>query len=448
MNHKLVAALPFVILVSLALGACSSPDTAAISSPATAETVAPTTTLATAQATATPPAPAQGQALPKDFSGQNAYRHVQHLAETIGSRPTGTSQEQAAADYVAGQLRGYGYRVEQPPFEFEYYDDRGASLTLVVPSTNSIANHTLASSPGGDVTGALVGAGIGRPEDSPPQGLAGQIALVERGTLRFSEKVTNAANAGAVGVVVYNNVSGEFRGSLGEQGQIPAVGISQEDGKWLMTLLQQGQVTVHLKVDAGQRTVQSRNVVARAGDTCRVIVGGHYDSVPEGPGANDNASGVATAIEVARVMRGQAEARGLCFVAFGGEELGLWGSRKFVESLNEDARSNIVAMLNMDMVGVGDRWRISGSADLLDLTSTVSQGLGIEVRPFEGGTRSGGGSDHAPFLAAGIRAVFIHRLDDPNYHTANDTAEHVDPAALEAAGRMVVGIINQVATAH
>ena len=448
MNRKAYAVFSIIILVSLALGACSSPDTAPISSPATAATVAPTTTSATAQATATPPALAQGQALPQSFSGQEAYRHIQYLAETIGSRPTGTSQEQAAADYIAGQLRGYGYRVEQQRFEFEHYDDRGGSLALLTPSTNSIANHTLASSPTGDVTGALVAAGIGRPEDFPPQGLAGQIALVERGTLRFSEKVANAANAGAVGVVVYNNVSGEFRGSLGEQGSIPVVGITQEDGQRLMALLQQGQVTVHLKVDAGQRVIQSQNVVAKTGDTCRVIVGGHYDSVPEGPGANDNASGTATAMEVARGMRGQAEAQGLCFVAFGGEELGLWGSRKFVEALSEDARSKLVAMINLDMVGVGDRWRITGSTNLQDLTSTVSQGLGIEVRPFEGSTRAGGGSDHAPFLAAGIPAVFIHRLDDPNYHTTNDTAEHVDPAALEAASRMVVGMLNQLATAR
>ena len=170
--------------------------------------------------------------------------------------------------------------------------------------------------------------------------------------------------------------------------------------------------------------------------------------MPEGPGANDNASGTATAIEVARVMRGQAEAQGLCFVAFGGEELGLWGSRKFVEALNEDARSKLVAMINMDMVGVGDRWRITGSKNIQDLTSTVSQGLGIEVLPFEGGSRSGGGSDHASFLAAGIPAVFIHRMEDPNYHTANDTAEHVDPAALEAAGKVVIGMLNQMAAAR
>ena len=379
-------------------------------------------------------------ALPAAFSGEEAFRHVEQLAGVIGSRPAGSDKEKQAADYIEAQFDLQAYRVSQQPFEFEAYELRDASLEVAGPSQQDIAADGLYRSPNGQVSGPLAVAGIGRPEDFPTAGLKDGIALIERGTLRVGQKVANAADTGAAGVVIYNNEPGPFQGNLGRGADIPAVSISREDGQRLKELLEQGSVEVRLNVDASQELIESQNVVANAGESCRIVVGGHYDSVAEGPGANDNASGTAAVIELARVLRAQAASQELCFIAFGGEELGLWGSRRYVQGLTEDETSHMVAMLNLDMVGVGDRWRLFGSEDLSAIAMEAAQAADAPVQAFTAQSRRGG-SDHSSFIRAGIPAVFIHLMNDPNYHTPEDKEEFVDAGALEVAGKVAVGMI-------
>ena len=256
----------------------------------------------------------------------------------------------------------------------------------------------------------------------------------------------NAAAAGAAGVVVYNNVAGRFDGNLGRAGStIPAVSIAKEDGDRLAGLLAAGRLEVTLEVDAGKQQLQSQNVVAQAGDGCRVVIGGHYDSVAAGPGANDNASGTGVVVELARVMKPVAAAKQLCFVAFGSEELGLWGSRRYVEALAPAEKTAVVAMINLDMVGVGETWRLFGSDSLSDPALASAHAAGAVVDGFSGeGRGSGGGSDHASFIQAGVPAVFIHRQNDPNYHTPEDKPEFTNPDLLETAGKIAVELVNRL----
>ena len=352
-----------------------------------------------------------------------------------------------AADYIAGEFRRYGYSTEKQPFDFEAYRARSAALEVLAPAASTEPARPLEYSPGGEATGRLVPAGIGRPEEFPRGGVGGQIALVERGTLTFGEKVTNAKAAGAAAIVVYNNASnagGELSGwTLPSIGAIPALAVSRETG---LRLLQQAQGTssqVRVSVDARYRKIDSNNVVARGGSNCRVVVGGHYDSVAEGPGANDNASGTAVVIELARSLRHRAARDGLCFVAFGAEELGLWGSLRFVEGLSEEQRREMAGMINLDMVGVGQRWQLSGSETLRASSLAAADDAGMGVGSYGSEDRRGG-SDHASFIRAGIPALFIHRLDDPNYHTADDKVEFVDPEALETAGHTAIAVIDRL----
>lgn len=410
--------------------ACSRPEPAAIalpvSEPAAAQTEA---------ATSDP-------SLPPTFSAQAAYKHVQHLAVTIGSRPAGTAKEAEAADYIAGELRRYGYTVEKQPFDFEAYRARGATFEYLGP-LGAIPEQArpVEFSPGGEVTGRLVPAGIGRPEEFQPA-VKGEIALVERGTLTFGDKVANAKAAGAAAVVIYNNGAGEFQGwTLPDMGAIPAVAVSQDTGLlWLRRATEQAP-EVRVSVDARSRKIESQNVVAKGGANCRVVVGGHYDSVEAGPGANDNASGTSVTLELARALRDRAARDGLCFIAFGSEELGLWGSRRYVESLSDDQKHDMAAMINLDMVGVGDRWSPAGSASLRELILDAAAAAGMAATSYGSERR---GSDHAPFIQAGIPAVFFYRQTDPNYHTADDRAEFVDPTALEAAGKAAIGVIERL----
>ncbi len=430
-----VVAFALLLTVGCAQQSAPLPPPAEVSTPAAA-------------ATSVRPAPAApASPLGAEFSGAAAYQHVRQLAEVIGIREAGTAKEREGADYIAGQLRGYGYEVSQPAVDFELAEESVASLEIAGSSGKPLAGNSLGFSPSGDVTALLVAVpGTGRPEDFPPL-VKGAIALVQRGTLQFADKVKNASDAGAVAIIVYNNEPSEFRGTLGRGGQVPALGVSGDVGQELLKVAGDSTKPVHLVIAAQRRTVNSHNVLAKAGPgNCRIVVGGHFDSVPAGPGANDNGSGTASMIELARVLRPVAEQGGVCFMAFGAEELGLWGSRSFVKGLSQAERDALKAMVNLDMVSVGDRWRIMGAEALVKQVADIAGGMGIAVQSAAGGS-AGGGSDHASFLQAGIPAVFFYRMNDPNYHLATDQAQFVDPAAMEQAGRMAAGLVRQLVNA-
>jgi Zn-dependent M28 family amino/carboxypeptidase len=181
------------------------------------------------------------------------------------------------------------------------------------------------------------------------------------------------------------------------------------------------------------------------GRDCETVSGGHYDSVPQAPGASDNATGTATVIEIAAVVASRGEMGGNCFVLFGGEELGLLGSRAFVEALTPAQRRSLKAMFNYDMVGVGDEgWLLLGSTDLQTRGLGEARALGIS------GARGGQlprntSSDHASFLAAGIPALMLYRLDDPLLHTPQDVSGRVSAELLEEATRLGVAVLESLA---
>jgi len=128
-----------------------------------------------------------------------------------------------------------------------------------------------------------------------------------------------------------------------------------------------------------------------------------------------------------------------CFVLFGAEELGLLGSRYFVSALGQEEKDRIKAMLNFDMVGVGDdTWWLIGTPDLQQRMAPLAANLGIDA---ESSTLRGTASDHASFLDAGIPALMFHRWQDPLLHTPQDVSDRVRPELLEQAARMGLALL-------
>lgn len=365
--------------------------------------------------------------------------HLQALSVDIPLRAAGTPGESAAAEYIRDQLASFGYEVSIQEFQIAPYQGTRATITVdgradVIPRPQAFPGAAYA-----DVSGKLVAAGIGQPGDFPP-GTAGAIVLIERGTLTFSEKIANAQAAGAVGVIVYNNEDGSFEGALGENSGLPAVMLPRSDGLALVSL---AGSSANLNVELIESGSVSRNVVAKApGGDCRVIAGGHLDSVPAGPGANDNGSGTATVIELARLLAARSETGHVCFALFGAEELGLLGSAYYVSQLTLDEQAAVIGMLNFDMFGVGSDWAFLGTADMTTLMSEVAFGLGIPVRVEVGPVDYG--SDHASFTAAGISAILFNCFCDPNYHTTADRYEFIDPAKLQEAGEIGLGMTERM----
>jgi Zn-dependent M28 family amino/carboxypeptidase len=391
-----------------------------------------------------------------------------------GNRAVGTPGYEASADYVADALRSKGFDVETPEFELKF---PFADPPVVTVGGSGVAakplEYTIGTAPQG-VTGPLLPA---RVEDSPGctatdyDGLpvAGAVVLVDRGHCTFGDKQVAAAQRGAVALIVADTVDDEQSGAtLGEQTdvKIPVVIVSKADGARLRA--QRGTTTI--KLNAGIRTIRTRNVIAqtKTGSPHDVVaVGAHLDSVPAGPGINDDGSGVAAVLETALQMGSSPPVHNAVRFGFwAAEEVGLLGSTNYLQSLDVDQLKDIALYLNFDMLGSpnpayftydGDQSappvperkppRVpEGCAGIERTLVAYLAGAGKTAQD----TPLGGRSDYDGFTQAGIPSGGIFsgaeatmtaeqaalwggtagQPYDPNYHQKTDTLDRVDRTAL------------------
>src|ERR671914_90138 len=188
----------------------------------------------------------------------------------------------------------------------------------------------------------------------------------------------------------------------------------------------------------------SRNVVAMWPGAKRypVVIGAHIDTVAGSPGANDNASGVAVMLEVARLVAGRPEARWVKFVSFGAEEYGSdgrhhVGSQTFVDRLGRRGRRRLAGMLSVDMVADG-RPLIVGTAGIgprVVSYSFLQKARRAAVKSVYRTTCDC--SDNGPFELAGIPAAFIWSGSEPDYHSSSDLPANLSKRDLRRSGRAV-----------
>jgi Iap family predicted aminopeptidase len=365
------------------------------------------------------------------FSTERMQSDLQAL-QAQGPRVAGTPALTAAGEYLAAELRKVGYTVDFQPFTYSRTRDLGSSLQV---GDTTLQVSSIAGSPGQRVEGPLaVVPGAGLAADIATLNLQGTIAVVRRGGIPGLEKARLAAGRGAVGIILVTEEPSGTRFTFGGSSPIPGVTLSRSDGDALFN-----QTGTRAVLDARIVTeeVQGRNVMARRGSANPLaIVGGHYDSVPGSPGANDNASGTVTVLELARQLASSPISEHTWFIFFDGEEDGLWGSRRFVEQNLELVRG-LKAMLNLDMVGVdvNGSLGIGGSGELRALADCNALQVAC-------GSAPGGGSDHVPFAQAGVPVLFFFRGLDPNYHLPTDTA--ADPRLLSQTGQVVRSILERL----
>ncbi len=193
----------------------------------------------------------------------------------------------------------------------------------------------------------------------------------------------------------------------------------------------------------------------------RVLVGGHYDSITNGefvppqveaPGADDNGSGTAATLEIARVLANRELDATVQYVLFSGEEQGLHGSMRFVTQLiQEEVPPEKIFFINMDMIGNSDRlpWRVKiftneASLPLAELIAEIARAY-TDVEPVMMG--NSGRSDHAPFHQAGYPAVFLHENDfSPVYHSRQDLLVHMEMGYMAEVVRIAAAAVLHLAT--
>jgi hypothetical protein len=186
-----------------------------------------------------------------------------------------------------------------------------------------------------------------------------------------------------------------------------------------------------------------------------LIVGGHLDGVgndPNGavfPAANDNASGPAVTIEVARVLAAHRSMlkNSFVFAAFSGEEEGLIGSEVFVQSsITKPYRpENVVAMINLDMEGCcGGLAASDENFSLHDRMKAAADRLGYDLQY----TPALGTSDHFSWIRRRVPAITVGPVGLGPFHTTGDDARSIDPKQLRASGEVVVQALLEMAAAE
>lgn len=428
------------------------------------------------QATGSPAAGQFASALRDKVTTDAMMAHLSKLQDIAnannGTRAVGTPGYEDSVEYVANILRGSGFDVQTPEFSARVFH---ADKPVVTVGGKAVEAHaldfSLGTAPDG-VSGPLVAAPTSNlgcaASDYANLPVHGAVVLVDRGTCPFAQKEDAAAQRGVVAIIIADNVDEQqMGGTLGPttEVKIPVLSVTRSVGMQLRG--QPGPTTI--KLNASAQNFRARNVIAQTktgSATDVVMAGAHLDSVPDGPGINDNGSGVAAVLETAvRLGSSPSVHNSLRFGFWGAEELGLIGSRNYVESLDLTALKNIALYLNFDMLASpnpgyftydGDQ---SLPADARGQPVVPEGSAGIErtlvaylksAGKTAQDTSFDGRSDYDGFTLAGIPAGGLFsgaegkmsadqaklwggtadQPFDPNYHQKTDTLDHVDRTAL------------------
>jgi len=252
---------------------------------------------------------------------------------------------------------------------------------------------------------------------------------------------------------------------------IPVLMVKREVLAPIIAKLEKKQrVLANLEVALSYTTKEAFNVVGRIRATSPspaagvVVIGAHYDHLGFGEhhslspdshlphlGADDNASGTATVLEIARQLGAKPEAlaRDVVVVAFSGEEEGTLGSTHFTRTPPAGLKvADVRAMINLDMVGRlrGNRATILGAASATEwppLLEAACAEARIDCAPSpEGGF---GPSDQMPFYAAGVPVVHFFTGSHSDYHKPTDAADRINAAGAAQIGVAVVSLATHVA---
>ena len=427
------------------------------------------------------------------FDEERAMEHLAYLADDeLGGRQPGTPGGWAAGDYVAAAFAEYGLQpagVDGAYFQtFTVHYGRITELPIltITPPPGAVLTRTYAYRQDyRALTGGYLGAGEREGpvvwlneclhDDYAGLDMVGKIALCR---YTGESEVYRQAIEHPVGGLLLLDREGTaspyrrpaYRDTAWVPQTIPTYLISETvavdllvgtdytlDDLSLRFTATPLSTTVRMAVVTEEREeVEARNVLGLLPGSDPeysdevVIVGAHYDHLgrePDGAimnGANDNASGVAAMLEIARLWQAQdyRPARSVLFAAWDGEEMGLLGSRYYAQNPTYPL-TRTVANLNLDMVSAGENLRIDGEGMVVTQLEAGAGIYGITTT-----VTFGGSSDHISFHEAGIPAANLIYWPDTYYHTVGDQVQIIEPDKLKRVGVLAAHTLAALAEGH
>lgn len=448
-----------LVSVLLAAGLAGSPADPARAAPGTAPT----------------DAQVLADRLAASVTGADVHRHLaalQLIADASGgNRAWDRIGFTRSADYVSSLLTAAGYHVVKQTVPYTNFEISTEQLTVTgaaVEKPPVLMTRFAPSTPTDGIDAPVVSPLPGRTGcdavDYDGLPVAGAVVVLARADCGYSHQQQVAAGLGARAVLLYyarpspENIYRFFAFNPADF-TIPVASVSQLDGEEMIRASRLGPVRVHLTLVGRSVPRTTVNLLAETagGDPDNVVLlGAHLDSVPEGPGINDNGTTAATVLQVALALAGRQHAvrNKVRFAWWGAEEMIDVGSGHYVSTLSATERQRIAAVLNGELIASPNYGRFvwdpgtGGSHVIADLFGGYFDDRGL---PYQRTSPGSVGSDHLVFQDVGIpvggidggnlgvktpaqQALFggeAGQLFDHCYHQTCDTVAGVNRAALD-----------------
>lgn len=393
---------------------------------------------------------------------RNMMEHVKALAK-IGPRPDGTEADLEAIRYIKKQLKAAGLQIGALPLDVPVINNITVKLEIEGAQIYEIACKPLLRpglTPKQGITAPLVFIGKAFEKDFQNTDVKGKIVFCYE-DLPFEgptseecnfpgTKTENAFKAGAVGLIFSTRRKDSFIQSWGlhrELDVIPSVSIPFPEFQKLKQLWEKDKnLKAHLTVSGDVVNGQSEVVYGILKGSSKpeqtiVIYGSHHETNPGTPGANDNASGVAVMLELARYFSTHPPKKTLVFVSTCGEESGAWGSAEFVKQKQDVYGEHCQAAFIIDMVNSSENGMLAGAkggmktdVQLNKMLADNADRMGFYLPVIDDPTITRGGlGDSFPWVEKGIPAAFIDGYhSDYFYHTDGDVFEVVNTNVLKS----------------
>ncbi|CAJ2510085.1 Uu.00g059850.m01.CDS01 [Anthostomella pinea] len=420
----------------------------------------------------------------KQYSESDVRGHLekfQSIAEKGGqpnnNRFMGSKPHEQTLDYIESQLESWGYKAKRESIDTFYCKSNTVSVHIDNKEIKDVSPFWY--SPTGTVEGELaIVEGNGVKESDFGSLVKDKIAIFQRGgdsNSVFGSRIDHAQKAGAKGVLIWNNRPGPLRlpggtlitlsnpDALGHK-YVPTAGLTQDADKDLVERIKTGKVRAKIVSKCDDKEVKTENIIAetKKGDGKNaLLIGAHTDSVREGPGINDNGSGVAAVLALAKFFKDFKDQKNKVRFAFWtGEEEGLIGAYKYVRALGTTDLEEIKLYFNVDTLGSpngintvvttsGEETNSAGkyqrefyksqnlANDEQDTSPAIDawafQQFGVRVVAIETGFNGEKSEEEAAKFGGTAKEPY-----DANYHKAGDTIKNVNMDQLAVSVKAVI----------
>ncbi len=388
------------------------------------------------------------------FDGEKAYNHIKVLADEIGDRPAGSENDMKAMKYIKTYFEGLGLEVsvQEYPVKTAITLSQGLWITKTGEALECSAMPMKGTTGPDGVTGPMLYLESTDEEYLTPA-VEGKIILTD--DLKGSSH-EHFRKYKPLGFIIHESKAKtkpqHYYGNISDAkpyGEWAAVRVSYDTAQ---RLVKDKVSEMKLLVDSEKMDELSYNIVAEVKGSKNsdemVLIGGHYDSMPGIDGASDNAAGTAMVMELARVFSETGCDRTLRFIAFGNEEMGMYGSYNYAHKLkhesdkadNKDGSelNKIRLCINIDVQGslVGKNTAtLMGPPELKDSVRLLAKESGIVFETKE----ELYDSDGLSFSSLGVPSVSFARRSgiDVMMHTVEDTIDYLGVGPLGVTGKFI-----------